>query len=122
MAALLMGLLSVGLFTVMVWGPLVFLSVPFVGFDRWLLYPQMRFLLYAFPPLSQQWPGPLDVFLTMEHRKFLGLLYGIVGWITGRFVFRLNDGRLQHLLWLLFCWGVWVGALAVFGGLMQMGK
>ncbi len=115
-------ILAVALFTLMIWAPLVFIGWPTATTDHWLLFPQIRFLLYAAPSLVERWPGPLGVTISDEHRKMVAMAYGLFGLLAGHFAYKLNDWWVPRMVWLLFCWAIWIGALFVLGGIMSVGK
>ncbi len=116
----LMWILSVGSFTLMVWGPMLVsaglhplkLSEPagiassLNDLERWVIRPQVRLLLYLVPPLVEKWPGPMYGTLTLDHRLLLVVVYGLLGWIAAKFIFYLQVWWTARVFWLIIAWGI----------------
>ena len=115
-----MWLLSIGLFTSVAWGPVLVeaglhplklgdspgLAPSLHDFERWVVVPQIRLLLFLAPPLIEKWPGPLYGTVSMDHRLLLVVVYGLLGWISARLVFYMQDWWVGRVLWLIVAWGI----------------
>lgn len=116
------GILSVGLFTIALWGPLVFAFWPRFGMERWSVLPQLKFLLDVFPFLARRWPGPVESCLTKGHLQFMALVYGGVGWVVWYLIRRSNTLEATRFIWLLFSWLIWLTGLYVSGSILSLAK
>ncbi|MBI3291711.1 MAG: hypothetical protein HYZ73_02720 [Elusimicrobia bacterium] len=125
MAIVIMWLLSMGLFTAVVWGPAVVVPWPFPGSDEWLVLPQIKLLLEMFPTLAgYQWLILLAGYLkaTDLPRLFLGLVYAATGGFLGQVVYQFNNGWLARIMWLGLAFSGWLIGLSLVGLVMSAAK
>ena len=86
--------------------------------DRWVVVPQVRFLLFVCPPFAERWPGPFGSTLMIAHRQMFSLVYAMLGWISIRLVCAQYQDKATRIWWLFIYWVVCVGFMDTVALLM----
>ncbi len=73
--------------------------------DLWVVRPQVRLMLLAFPPAwSVHWPGVVSGPLEAGHRILFSIFYGLLGWIGVRMVYSQYQAKSTWVFWIGITW------------------